>query len=71
MQTVQTQRAVWSGSTPNIKEIYSTSETGSVECCWANKHSVITSTVNFLNILTPKKLVVITLKVEQDDVSLE
>ena len=28
-------------------------------------------TVNFLNIRTPKKFVVITLKVEQDGVSLE
>ena len=30
-----------------------------------------TSTVNFLNIRTPKKFVVITLKVEQDGFSLE
>ena len=44
--------------------------TGSERC---NRLSIelIMNTVNFLNIRTPKKLVVITLKVEQDGVSLE
>ena len=32
---------------------------------------MISHTVNFLNIRTPKKFVVISLKVEQDDFSLE